>query len=106
MAYTVRECFYTLQGEGVQALMRDVVTECLTVAQAEGVQVPGDVGAAVRVRLDQHRRTVATRPVWVYRDPARPVRDARFKEENGAFGLHPAIVGSRHHSPPASGSIS
>lgn len=38
----------TVQGEGVQALMRDVVTECLTVAQAEGVQVPGDVGAAVR----------------------------------------------------------
>lgn len=36
------------QGEGVGAVMRDVVAECLAVAQAEGVQVPGDVEAAVR----------------------------------------------------------
>jgi 2-dehydropantoate 2-reductase len=38
----------TTQGEGVQDLMRDVVAECLAVAHAEGVQVPGDVDAAVR----------------------------------------------------------
>src|SRR6185295_8486895 len=38
----------TVQGEGVQDLMRDVVAECLAVAQAEGVQVPGDVDAAIR----------------------------------------------------------
>ena len=38
----------TSQGEGVQDLMRDVVAECLAVAHAEGVQVPGDVDAAVR----------------------------------------------------------
>jgi len=38
----------TVQGEGVEDVMRDVVAECLAVAQAEGVQVPGDVDAAVR----------------------------------------------------------
>ncbi len=37
----------TVQGEGVKDLMRDVVAECLAVAQAEGVQVPGDAAAAV-----------------------------------------------------------
>lgn len=34
-------------GEGVKDVMRDVVAECLAVAQAEGVQVQGDVHAAV-----------------------------------------------------------
>jgi 2-dehydropantoate 2-reductase len=34
-------------GDGVKDLMRDVVAECLAVAQAEGVQVAGDVYAAV-----------------------------------------------------------
>ncbi len=37
----------TVAGVGVQDLMRDVVGECLAVAQAEGVQVAGDVHAAV-----------------------------------------------------------
>ncbi|MBX3622806.1 MAG: 2-dehydropantoate 2-reductase [Rhizobacter sp.] len=37
-----------VQGAGVPAVMRDVVAECLAVAQAEGVQVPGDIDAAVR----------------------------------------------------------
>jgi 2-dehydropantoate 2-reductase len=37
-----------VRGEGIQAVMRDVVNECMAVAQAEGVQVPGDVDAAVR----------------------------------------------------------
>jgi len=37
----------TVTGEGVQDLMRDVVAECLAVAQAEGVQVAGDVHMAV-----------------------------------------------------------
>ncbi len=37
----------TVQGEGVRDVMRDVVAECLAVAQAEGVQVAGDVHAAV-----------------------------------------------------------
>lgn len=37
----------TVQGVGVIAVMRDVVAECLAVAQAEGVQVAGDVHAAV-----------------------------------------------------------
>lgn len=32
-----------VQGEGVEAVMRDVVEECLAVAQAEGVAVPGEV---------------------------------------------------------------
>ena len=37
----------TVQGEGVKDLMRDVVNECLAVAQADGVQVVGDAHAAV-----------------------------------------------------------
>lgn len=38
----------TVQGEGIQDVMRDVVAECLAVARAEGVQVAGDVHAAIR----------------------------------------------------------
>ena len=38
----------TVAGEGVQDLMGDVVNECLAVAKADGVLVPGDVDAAVR----------------------------------------------------------
>ncbi|MHB1200668.1 MAG: ketopantoate reductase family protein [Polaromonas sp.] len=37
----------TVAGEGIRDVMRDVVAECLAVAQAEGVQVQGDVHAAV-----------------------------------------------------------
>ena len=37
----------TVVGVGVQDLMRDVVAECLAVAEAEGVQFSGDVHAAV-----------------------------------------------------------
>ncbi|TPW00692.1 MAG: 2-dehydropantoate 2-reductase [Alphaproteobacteria bacterium] len=36
------------QGEGVSGVMRDVVRECLAVAQGEGVIVPGDVWEAVQ----------------------------------------------------------
>ncbi|MFZ4538017.1 ketopantoate reductase family protein [Propionivibrio sp.] len=36
-----------LQSEGVQDMMRDVVQECLAVAQGEGVTVPGDTWEAV-----------------------------------------------------------
>jgi 2-dehydropantoate 2-reductase len=39
----------TVKGEGVKAVMRDVVDECVAVARAEGVQLPGDVDAAVRM---------------------------------------------------------
>jgi 2-dehydropantoate 2-reductase len=42
----------TVVGEGVQDVMRDVVAECLAVAQAEGVQVAGDVHAAVAKLAD------------------------------------------------------
>ena len=38
----------TSVGDGVQAVMQDVVAECLAVASADGVQVPGDVNAAVQ----------------------------------------------------------
>ena len=34
-------------GEGVLAVMDDVVSECLAVAQAAGVSVPGDVRTSV-----------------------------------------------------------
>lgn len=37
-----------VRGEGVAGVMRDVVDECLAVAAADGVRVPGDVDAAVR----------------------------------------------------------
>ena len=37
-----------VQGEGVTAVMRDLVDECVAVAQADGVRLPGDVDAAVR----------------------------------------------------------
>jgi 2-dehydropantoate 2-reductase len=42
----------TVAGEGVQDVMRDVVAECLAVAQADGVQVAGDVNAAIRKIAD------------------------------------------------------
>ncbi len=38
----------TVQGVGITDVMRDVVAECLAVARADGVTVPGDVDAAVR----------------------------------------------------------
>ncbi|HEY8050752.1 MAG TPA: 2-dehydropantoate 2-reductase [Ramlibacter sp.] len=38
----------TVPGAGVKDVMRDVVDECVAVARAEGVNVPGDVDAAVR----------------------------------------------------------
>ena len=37
-----------VRGEGIPEAMRDVVDECLAVAKAEGVQLPGDVHATVR----------------------------------------------------------
>jgi 2-dehydropantoate 2-reductase len=35
------------QGEGIAGVMEDIVAECLDVAQADGVAVPGDIRAAV-----------------------------------------------------------
>jgi 2-dehydropantoate 2-reductase len=37
-----------VEGEGIRDVMHDVVDECLAVAQADGVQVPGDAHAAAR----------------------------------------------------------
>jgi 2-dehydropantoate 2-reductase len=37
-----------VKGEGITAVMRDLVDECLAVAKADGVTIPGDVDAAVR----------------------------------------------------------
>lgn len=37
-----------VQGVGIRDVMRDVVDECLAVAKADGVQVPGDAHAATR----------------------------------------------------------
>jgi len=37
-----------VQGEGVEGVLRDVVGECLAVARAEGVTVPGDMWQAVQ----------------------------------------------------------
>jgi 2-dehydropantoate 2-reductase len=41
-----------VQGAGVPQLMADVVAECLAVAMAEGVLVPGDMGAACRKLIE------------------------------------------------------
>jgi len=37
-----------VKGEGITAAMRDLVDECVAVAKADGVTLPGDVDAAVR----------------------------------------------------------
>lgn len=37
-----------VQGVGIEAVMRDVVQECLAVAEADGISVPGDPWEAVR----------------------------------------------------------
>jgi 2-dehydropantoate 2-reductase len=37
-----------VKGDGVTVVMRDLVDECLAVAKADGVTIPGDVDAAVR----------------------------------------------------------
>jgi 2-dehydropantoate 2-reductase len=37
-----------VKGEGMPVVMRDLVDECLAVAKADGVTIPGDVDAAVR----------------------------------------------------------
>jgi 2-dehydropantoate 2-reductase len=37
-----------VKGEGVTVVMRDLVDECVAVAHADGVTIPGDVDVAVR----------------------------------------------------------
>jgi 2-dehydropantoate 2-reductase len=37
-----------VKGAGVTAVMRDIIDECVAVAQADGVTLPGDVDTAVR----------------------------------------------------------
>jgi 2-dehydropantoate 2-reductase len=37
-----------VKGEGITAAMRDLVDECMAVAKADGVTIPGDVDVAVR----------------------------------------------------------
>ena len=37
-----------VKGEGIAAVLRDLVDECATVARAEGVTLPGDVDAGIR----------------------------------------------------------
>jgi 2-dehydropantoate 2-reductase len=37
-----------VKGDGIPAVIRDIVDECVAVAQADGVTIPGDVDAAVR----------------------------------------------------------
>ncbi|WP_375143921.1 ketopantoate reductase C-terminal domain-containing protein [Bradyrhizobium sp. Ash2021] len=36
-----------VKGEGTTAVMRDLVDECVAVAKADGVTIPGDVDVAV-----------------------------------------------------------
>ncbi len=37
-----------VKGAGVSAVLRDIVDECMAVAKAEDVTIPGDIDAAVR----------------------------------------------------------
>lgn len=45
-----------LQGAGVADVMRDVVAECLAVARAAGIEVPGDPHEGLRRTLSQSRQ--------------------------------------------------
>ncbi len=54
-------------GEGVEAMMRDVVDECLAVASRDGVMVPGDIWAAV----ERIARTMPTQVSSTAHDLAR-----------------------------------
>ena len=47
-AITQQPYGHLVQGEGVAALMQDVVQECLAVARKAGITIPGDMGEAVR----------------------------------------------------------
>ena len=50
-----------VQGEGVQDVIRDLVNECLAVAQADGITVPGDVWQAVeRIALTMPQQLSST----------------------------------------------
>lgn len=50
-----------VQGEGVQDVIRDLVNECLAVAQADGITVPGDVWQAVeRIALTMPQQFSST----------------------------------------------
>ena len=57
-------------GEGIEAVMRDVTDECLALARAVGVQVPGDAHEAVR----QIARTMPTQHSSTAQDLARGKR--------------------------------
>ncbi|MFZ2855554.1 MAG: ketopantoate reductase family protein [Rhodocyclaceae bacterium] len=59
-----------VRGEGIEETMRDVVHECLAVAQAEGVSVPGDIWDAVQ----QIARTMPTQLSSTAQDLARGKR--------------------------------
>ena len=59
-----------VQGEGIEAVMRDVTDECLALARALGVQVPGDAHEAVR----QIARTMPTQHSSTAQDLARGKR--------------------------------
>jgi 2-dehydropantoate 2-reductase len=47
-AITQQPYGWLAQGEGVQAVQREVVDECLAVARAEGVMLPGDLWESIR----------------------------------------------------------
>ena len=47
-ALTQRPYGWLAAQDGVKAMLRDVVDECLAVAEASGIEVPGDVDLAVR----------------------------------------------------------
>ena len=59
-----------VEGEGIEAVMRDVTDECLALARALGVQVPGDAHEAVR----QIARTMPTQHSSTAQDLARGKR--------------------------------
>ena len=48
-----------VQGEGVDEVMRDVIAECIAVALADGVSLPGDVEAAAQDVKDRSAEDTA-----------------------------------------------
>jgi 2-dehydropantoate 2-reductase len=59
-----------VQGEGIEAVMREATDECLAVARAAGVEMPGDAHEAVR----QIARTMPTQHSSTAQDLARGKR--------------------------------
>ena len=87
-----------VQGEGVEAVMRDVVQECRAVAEAAGVTVPGDMWEGVQ----RIARTMPTQLSSTAQDLARGKRseidhlNGYVVRKGGALGVATPVNGVLH----------